>query len=481
MPISGFVCDRIDARQLGGRQRVVGEPGSPFLGLSSAFYAFMDSYKANFTASTRPVVRQAQQYLCGLIQAKDKNMERMAEVVPDSDEQVLQHFLTNSSWSYHSVMDQVASDTDSMFGDNADTCLIVDESGIPKKGDKSVGVGRQWCGEVGKVENCQVGVFAALARGDAVTLIDTRLYLPQSWTDNPWRCELAGVPRKHIVQKSKCDLALDIVNHARGNGITYNWVGVDGGYGKDPAFLRALAANEIFVADVHKDQRIYLEDPNPIVPEAKSNRGKSPTRLVAQSEPIRVDKWAAEQPESAWQLIAIRESTKGKIWVEVLRKRVWVWDGEEEAALCWHLIVRRETDARKEIKYSLSNATETTTIERLAFMQAQRYWVEHSLQDGKSQVGLGDYQARKWNSWHHHMALVMMAMLFILKTRLSNKNDYALLSCHDVKVMLAHFLPRRDTTFEEIQRQMEVRHMKRQSSTDSATRKKERYIASRGS
>lgn len=441
----------------------------------------MDSYKANFTASTRPVVRQAQQYLCGLIQAEDKNMERMAEVVPDSDEQVLQHFLTNSSWSYRSVMDQVASDTDSMFGDNVDTCLIVDESGIPKKGDKSVGVGRQWCGEVGKVENCQVGVFAALACRDVVTLIDTRLYLPQSWTDNPWRCELAGVPREHIVQKSKCDLALDIVNHARGNGITYNWVGVDGGYGKDPAFLRALAANEIFVADVHKDQRIYLEDPNPIVPEAKSNRGKNPTRLVAQSECIRVDKWAAEQPESAWQLIAIRESTKGKIWVEVLHRRVWIWDGEEEAAHCWHLIVRRETDARKEIKYSLSNATETTTTERLAFMQAQRYWVERSLQDGKSQVGLGDYQARKWNSWHHHMALVMMAMLFMLKTRLSNKNDYVLLSCHDVKVMLAHFLPRRDTTFEEIHRQMEVRHMKRQSSIDSASRKKQRYITSRGS
>lgn len=409
-------------------------------------------------------------------------MERMAEVVPGSDDQVLQHFLTYSPWSYREVMDQVASDTNMLFGRNADTCLIIDESGLPKKGDKSVGVGRQWCGEVGKVENCQVGVFGALACGDAVTLIDARLYLPKSWTGDPNRSELAGVPEEHIVQKSKCDLALEIVKHARGNGITYNWVGVDGGYGKDPAFLRNLAdANEIFVADVHKDQRIYLEDPNPIVPEAKSNRGKKPTRLIAQSESIRVDRWAAEQPESAWQLIAIREGSRGKIWVEVLHKRVWVWDGEEEAAHCWHLIVRRETDARKEIKYSLSNAADTTTAERLAFMQGQRYWVERSLQDGKTEVGLGDYQARKWNSWHHHMALVMMAMLFMLKTRLSNKNDYPLLSCHDVKLMLAYFLPRRDTSFEEIQRQMEVRHIKRQSSIDSATRKQERYITSRGS
>jgi len=235
------------------------------------------------------------------------------------------------------------------------------------------------------------------------------------------------------------------------------------------------------VADVHKDQRIYIEEPNPMIPEPKSSRGRKPTRLVAQSEPIRVDKWTAEQPESDWKLIAIREGTQGKIWVEILHKRVWVWDGQEERSHCWHLIVRRETAAPKEIKYSLSNAPDSTTTERLAFMQGQRYWVERSLQDGKNEVGLGDYQARKWNSWHHHMALVMMAMLFMLKIRLSNRNDYPLLSCYDVKVMLAYFLPRRDITFEEIQRQMEVRHKKRQASIDSASRKKERrYISSRG-
>ena len=108
----------------------------------------LGGYKAHFTASTRPVFVQAQQYLCGLIQAEDKNMERMAEVVPGSDDQVLQHFLTYSPWSYRGVMDQVASDTDTLFRHHADKCLIIDESGLPKKGDKSVGVGRQWCGVV---------------------------------------------------------------------------------------------------------------------------------------------------------------------------------------------------------------------------------------------------------------------------------------------------------------------------------------------
>jgi len=482
LPISVFIHNSNDLQQLKAKEIVPDQAPSPLLGLATGFYGFVDCYNGHFTASTRPVFVQAQQYLCGLIQAEDKNMERMAEVVPDSDEQVLEHFLTYSPWSYRGVMDQVASDTDAIFGDNADTCLIIDETGLPKKGDKSVGVDRQWCGNLGKVDNCQVGVFGALACGAGVTLIDGRLYLPKGWTDDPRRCKEAGVPEEHIVEKSKCDLALEIVSHARGNGIGYSWVGVDGGYGKDPAFLRKLDAHgEIFVADVHKDQRIYLEDPNPIIPEPKSNRGRKPTCLVAQSESIRVDKWAAKQPESAWELIAIREGTKGKIWVEILHKRVWLWDGKEERVHLWHLIVRRKIDAPKEVKYTLSNAPESTTAERLAFMQGQRYWVERSLKDGKSELGLGDYQARKWNSWHHHMALVMMAMLFMLKTRLSNKDDYPLLSCHDVKVMLAYFLPRRDTTFEEIQRQMEVRHKKRQLSIASASRKKERYITSRGS
>ena len=348
MPISGFIHKRDGFQQLKDRKRVVNQAQSPFSGLTSRFFAFIDTYKADFTGSTRAVILQATQYLCGLIQAEEKNMERMAEVVPGSDDQVLQHFLTYSPWSYRSVMDQVALDTDGMFGDNADSCLIIDESGIPKKGDKSVGVARQWCGELGKVDNCQVGVFGALACGDAVTLIDGRLYLPKSWIDNHRRCKLAGVPEEDIVQKSKCDLALEIVKHARCNGIRYKWVGIDGGYGKEAAFLRCLDVDgEIFVADVHKDQIIYLEDPNPIIPEAKGNRGRKPTRLVAQSEPIRVDKWTGEQLESSWKLMAIREGTKGKIWVEILHKRVWVWDGEEEAAHCWHLIVRRETDARK--------------------------------------------------------------------------------------------------------------------------------------
>lgn len=472
--------DTSDANNSKGIGRIVGESTSPFEGFAYEFILFIESYKDNFMTATRSVFGAAQKYLFGLIKADKKNMERMEEAIPESDEQVLQHFLTNSPWSHRDVMDQVALDADSIFVGDRDTCLIIDESGILKKGDKSVGVARQWCGQYGKVDNCQVGVFASLSCRNDATLIDARVYMPKKWTSDPDRCREAGVPEEHIVQKSKCDLALEMIANARTNGIRYNWVGVDGGYGKEPAFLRSLALQEVFLADVHKDQRIYLEDPDPIIPEPRSPKGRKPSRLVAQREAFRVDKWVEQEPERAWELIAIREGTKGKIWVEILHRRVWLWDGEEETAHCWHLIVRRELGARDEIKYSLSNAYESESTERLAFMQGQRYWVERSFQDGKNDVGLGDYQARKWNSWHHHMALVMMAMLFILKMRLKNREDYPLLSFSDVIVMLAYFLPKRVTSFEEVLRQMEVRHAKRLSSAKSASRKRERSVSYRG-
>ncbi len=149
---------------------------------------------------------------------------------------------------------------------------------------------------------------------------------------------------------------------------------------------------------------------------------------------------------------------------------MWLWDKDEAEAHCWHLIVRRELDAHNEIKYSLSNAPHATAPLRLAKMQGQRFWVKRSFQDGKSQVGLADYQARGWKAWHHHVALVMMAMLFMLKERIEMRDDHPLLSCADIECLLAHFLPRRDIGIDEVTRQMAIRHRKRQASIDFANK-----------
>jgi SRSO17 transposase len=436
------------------------------------FLDFCDGFADHFRLRTCDVLRQSKQYLSGLMQARRKNMERMAEVVPESDDQVLQHFLSNSRWDERGVLDQVALEADALLGGTPESALLIDESGITKKGQHSVGVARQWNGRLGKVDNCQVGVFAALSRGPDATLIDTRLYLPKCWTNDVARCAAVGVPKAARELKSKPQLALEMVRHNRRLGVRFAWVGMDGLYGKDPALLRALDRDgETFVADVHKDQLIYLADPQPRIPPTTSGRRR--TRLVAQCEPLRVDSWAAAQPDSAWQRVTLRESTKGKLQVDVLHQRVWLWDGEESDAHCWHLIVRREVKAREEIKYSLSNAPAATSRARLAQMQGQRYWVERTFQDGKSQAGLDHYQARGWRSWHHHMALVMMAMLFMLKERTASRDTYPLLSCADVETLLAHVLPRRDVDLEEVIRQLEVRHQRRQASIDSANAKQQ--------
>ena len=244
-----------------------------------------------------------------------------------------------------------------MLGGTEESALLIDESGITKKGNKSVGVARQWNGRLGKVDNCQVGVYAALSRGALSTLIDTRLYLPSSWVQDKGRFEAAGVPTKDRCTKSKPELALEVVRHNRRLGVRFSWVGMDGLYGKDPALLRALESDaETFLADVHKDQYFYLEDPRPVVPAAPHGRGRKRTRLVAQSEKVRVDEWTQAQPDSAWTRVTLRGSTKGKLQVEALHQRAWLWDAKEAQARHWHLIVRREIKARDEIKYSLSNA-----------------------------------------------------------------------------------------------------------------------------
>ena len=205
-----------------------------------------------------------------------------------------------------------------------ESCLLLDESGFEKKGEHSVGVARQWNGRLGKVDNCQVGVFAALGRGARATLIDYRLYLPESWSEDVPRCKKMGIPESFCQFKTKSELALTMVRHQRQQGIQFAWVGADGGYGKEPAFLRGWDdMDEIFVVDVHKDQLIYLEDPQPVIPQRNNNlcgRKASRYQAQAQAQAVRVDNWKEAQPEEAWQRYKLRDSTKGELIVEILHQ-----------------------------------------------------------------------------------------------------------------------------------------------------------------
>jgi SRSO17 transposase len=419
-----------------------------------------------FCAGRSDGLKRAQEYVSGLLVADRGNMLRMEEAVPGADEQVLQHFLSESKWDERAVLSQVAQDVDARVGGHSDTCLILDESGFQKKGDLSVGVARQWCGRLGKIENCQVAVFSILNRRDRSAPIGVRLYLPKSWIHDRPRCRRAGIPmseRRRL--RTKHELALELVDEAIGAGARYRWVGCDAGYGKNPEFLRALCQRkQTFVADVHKDQIVFLQNPT--------------AAGGASARELRVDTWAQGRPASAWKRVAVRETTKGTLEVDILHQVVWLWNRKEETAHEWRLLVRREVASPEKVTYTLSNAGPHVTARELAQMQAQRYWVERTFQDAKTEAGLDEYQVRGWTPWHRHVALVCMALAFLLGQRLENRSEYPLLSCRDITALLTQAIRGRGLTEDALLRQMERRHRARKRSIDAAYR---RQRVSRGS
>ena len=434
--------------------------------------SFVETYTEHFQSYRHDVSDKAWHYACGLMQAGSrKNMDRMAEVVPESKSRNLQQFLTHSKWNHRDVVDHVAHDVDKLLGDNRNACLLIDESGFAKQGKESVGVSRQWLGRLGKVDNGQVAVFGALVNGQFAVPIDARLYLPEEWTDDPERCKKAGVPESQLSFRTKPDLALEIVRHAREKGLRYGWVGADAGYGKGPGFCSALdEMDETFVVDVHSDFHVYLKDPEPYLPKKIDNRGRPFTKYQTDQESIEVRKLVNSLPAQRWKKKTLRKTTRGVLRVRCCRLKVYVWDGESESAKCWTLIVTKSLGANPDIKISLTNAPKHTTLKRLGWMQRQRYWVERAFEDAKSECGMADYQVRKWSAWHHHMALVMMAMLFMLSERIYHKDTYPLLSCADIEDLLSRFLPRRDVTEEEVIFQLEERHRQRQKAIESHSR-----------
>lgn len=185
-------------------------------------------------------------------------MLRMSEV-NEVDHQLMQHMLTEGSVDWDGFGRQIALEANDLLG-GSEAVLIFDESGFAKKGEASAGVARQWNGRLGKVDNCQVGLFATLCRGDMATLIDTRLYLPEDWCRDEARCKKAAIPQDKRQFLSKSQLALATLEIARQRGIQFGYVGIDGGYGKEPAFLRGVDAQGCrFVTDVHCVKRFIYK------------------------------------------------------------------------------------------------------------------------------------------------------------------------------------------------------------------------------
>lgn len=224
-------------------------------------------------------------------------MERMEEEIPESEYRAYQHFLSVSNWKHQDIIDKVAMETSLIMESEKvrhgqATELIIDESAHLKKGDKSVGVGKQYAGVIGKVENCQVGVYASLVNDPRATLVGEEIFLPESWVKDEDRCKSAGIPESKRVYKTKPALALDIIDRLIEHGIKFDWVGGDGLYGHTSQFRQGLEQRGLFfVLDVHKDERVFFEKSVYAIPEAKSARGRRPTHQKPDIDPVRLDKY----------------------------------------------------------------------------------------------------------------------------------------------------------------------------------------------
>ncbi len=449
---------------------------------ASNIQRYFEPYKASFAVYRNNVSEQAWSYLQGLLYSEKgkANMERMEEQDGKMPYHQYQHFLSNSPWDHEEVIKQVGQDASALLEKEKEktgkaTGLIIDESSHIKKGEHSVGVARQYAGSVGKVENSQVAVYLSLCNNKRSTLIDESLFLPKEWADDKQRCLKVGIPELKIVHKTKPVLALELIDKAIANKIVFDWVGGDGLYGHNYGLGKGLdERNLLFILDVHKDQHIYEQAPKIFVPEKKEGRGRTPSQRQTMSVPIRVDKYAEKVVEKDWEVIKIRKTTKGWLRASMHFKEVWVWDNEEAAARQRTLIIRKTLDKNDKItdsKYSLSNGSlEDYKKEDFAFFQAQRYWVERNFDDGKNELGMSDYQIRGWKSWHHHHAIVFMAMLFMLKEQIDQELEYPLMSLHDARkmvvVLIAQTIIAPSNPLEKEIERMKKRQFKRKKNMD---------------
>jgi SRSO17 transposase len=429
------------------------------------------NYNDLFKVYTKSCTHVAEEYLSGLLQCEKghENMERMVEKVNDSDYKRYIHFLSVSKWSASDVNLVTMKSVDSTLRaqkikSGLPTGLVIDETSHLKKGMKSVGVSRQYAGVVGKVDNCQVAVHLSLSNEKFCSLVGTELFLPKVWTKDKERCDIAGVPELDQKFQTKPELALKLVKRAIDSGIEFDFIGGDGLYGHNAELTRALdALAQFYVLDVHKDELVFLTEPTFSIPERKGNKGKFPTKIQADIEPVQLQDYIKTLEDKDFVTEQIRKTAKGWKRSKVHTVTVWHWDGKEGKACKRTLVITKS----EKIKYSLSNGDkEKYTNKEWAYFQCSRYWVERCFDDCKNELGMSGYQVTGWLAWQHHMALVMIASLYILTLRLENQDDMPLLSVRDARLLV---IAKAFATKKEVDLCLEhirIRHRQRQADID---------------
>jgi SRSO17 transposase len=321
----------------------------------------------------------------------------------------VQHFVGAGCWDDESVMAELREHVAVAMGD-PEAVLVLDPSSFPKSGYESCGVARQWCGRLGKVDNCQVGVFLAYISARGQALVDRRLYLPEDWAQDSVRRHKTHVPETVQFQE-RWRIGLDLLDRS-GAVLPFGWIGGDDEFGRCTAFRAELRQRRWkYVLDVPCNTQI--RDLGETV--AEGHR-RPPWR--------RVDEWARAQPAGQWRKVHLGAGSKGPKVVWALEGWVQVKDEDGRVGGRERVVVIRTLDREPQSWYTLSNASAEIALPKLVHVHSRRHGVEELFAVGKGEVGLNHYEVRSWVGWHHHMTLTLLAVWFLQldRNRLGGKN-----------------------------------------------------------
>jgi len=378
---------------------------------------FNDCFARRDTRAHFPVYVEGQ-----LSELPGKSCEPMA-LAAGVAPRTLQEFLSQHRWDEDALRRRLH---EIVIRDHAGSHSIglIDETSDVKKGDKTPGVQRQWCGTVGKQENCIVTVHLGYARNDFHSLVDGELYLPESWSEDRQRCRAAGIPDE-LVYRSKWKIALELVDRARQHGVVFEWLTFDEGYGGKPLFLQGLdGRGQLFVAEVPVTFSCWPERPSVTErPYRRGGRGrprKTPRLRAGSAAPCGVKELVERWPtlcDQDWTRYYVRDGEKGPLVWDVKQTRVTMKNDDGLPGIELHLIVARNALDHDEVKFFVANAPPQTSVQTLLLVAFSRWRVERCFRDQKQELGLDQWEGRRYVGLKRHLILSCVSSLFLARCR----------------------------------------------------------------
>ena len=390
---------------------------------ASRIEAALETWLAPFLAVMGRKTRRrwAPLYLHGLLGPDGrKSLQPLAARLGLGGHDQLQHFIASSAWDDAPLREVLAGKADALVG-GPGAMLVIDDTALPKKGQRSVGMARQYCGALGKRANCQALVSRTLAQGEVPMPVGLRLFLPDEWASDPDRCAGAGVPEEHRRALAKTEIALAEVDRVIAAGVRFGRVLADAGYGASAAFRQGLSARHLtWAVGILKTQNVYPPTVELLWPAARTGRPRQ--HPVPSEAPVAAEAMLAS---ADWRRISWREGTKGPLAAEFAALRVRPAEGAQlrngrhlPGDEVW-LVGERRTSG--EMKYYLANLPAGTPLEELAATIKARWVCEQAHQQLKEELGLDHFEGRSWTGLHRHALMTMIAFAFLQHLRLGER------------------------------------------------------------